>query len=248
MTGNAVNERIREEKISDAFVTMTGALMADYDIVDLLSTLLDQSVGILGMDAGGILLADAVGELELVASSSEEAAVVETIIIAAGAGPCIDCYVSGAAVMSADIASDADQWPRFKETALDQGFMSTYAVPMRIRDEIVGVMNLLSTTKEPLSERDGRIAQALADIAVLGLLHERNFRSPRDVSAQLHLALDTRIMIEQAKGALAQSQSMSMTAGFDALRQYARTHGITLRAAAEGVVQRRIPVEDLRSA
>jgi GAF domain-containing protein len=238
----------REEKISDAFVTMTGALMKNYDIVDLLSTLLSQSTEILDMEAGGILLVDAAGELELVASTSEEAQVVETIIIAAGAGPCINCYKAGAAVSVADIRTDSDEWPKFRETALREGFRSTYAVPMRIRDEVIGVMNLLSTTPGPLSERDGAIAQSLADIAVLGILHERNFRNPHGVGEQLHLALDTRILVEQAKGVLAHGEAMSMTDAFQTLRGYARRHDLTLRAVAEAIVYRQLSTADLRSA
>jgi GAF domain-containing protein len=242
-----VSNVTREENISDAFVAMTDALMANYDIVDLLSTLLSESTKILDMEAGGILLADAAGELELVASTSEEAEVVETIIIAAGVGPCIDCYKAGAAVGVADISTDSDHWPKFRETALRVGFRSTYAVPMRLRDEVIGVMNLLSTTAGPLGERDGAIAQALADIAVLGILHERNFRNPLGVSEQLHLALDTRILIEQAKGVLTQGESMSMTDAFRALRGYARHHDMTLRAVAEAIVHRRIHTGDLHS-
>lgn len=235
-----MSEKSREEKVNDAFVAMTDALMKDYDVVDLLSTLLNACADVLKVDAGGILLADASGELELVASSSEEAEVVETIIIAAGAGPCIDCYTTGAPVSVVDITAVADKWPRFHKVALEQGFLSTFAVPMRLRDEVIGVMNLLSSSRGELSVSDERIAQALADIAVLGILHERNFRNPFAIKEQLHLALDTRILIEQAKGVIAQGESYSMTDAFNALRDYARAQGLTLRAVAEATVNRQI--------
>jgi len=235
----------REDKINDAFVAMTDALMKDYDIVELLSTLLNLCTDILPVDAGGILLVDAAGDLELVASTSEEAAVVETIIIAAGAGPCIDCFSSGAPVIVSDIDATDAEWPRFRTTALEQGFRSAYALPMRLRDEVIGVMNLLGSTPGELSEKDRNIAQALADIAVLGILHERNFREPDAISEQLHLALDTRILIEQAKGVLAYGEHLSMSESFTALRGYARAQGVTLRTAADRTVRRQVSTAEI---
>lgn len=243
--GDIVNEISREAKINDAFIAMTDALMKDYDIVDLLSTLLNACTDILSVDAGGILLADTVGDLELVASTSEEAQVVETIIIAAGAGPCIDCYTTAAPVRVADIGTVAEKWPRFYRSALEQGFRSTYAVPMRLGNEVIGVMNLLSSGPGAISDKDGGIAQALADIAVLGLLHERNFRYPFAIREQLHLALDTRILIEQAKGVLAQGEGLTMTDAFNALRAYARANGMTLRGTAHAAVNRTLATAEI---
>lgn len=242
-----VSEQSREAKINAAFIAMANALMNEYDIVDLLSTLLNTCTDILGVDAGGILLADSAGDLELVASTSEEAQVVETIIIAAGEGPCIDCFKTGAPVSVVEIESVAETWPRFHRTALEQGFRSTYAVPMRLRDEVVGVMNLLHSRPGGTAAVDARVAQALADLAVLGVLHERNFRSPFAITEQLHLALDTRILIEQAKGVLAHAEDLTMTEAFNALRQYAHANGTTLRRVAEAITHRTIPTADIVS-
>lgn len=244
---NAVSVRSREARINDAFVTMTGALMQEYDVVDLLSTLLNACTETLDVDAGGILLVDPAGDLELVASTSEEAHVVETIIIAAGEGPCFDCYHEAAPVAVADIDSDriAGKWPRFHQTALEQGFRSTYAVPMRLRNEVVGVLNLLDSRAGSISDDDASIAQALADLAVLGVLHERNFRSPFAISDQLHLALDSRILVEQAKGVLVQSENLTMAEAFDALRRYARASGSTLRRVAEAITNCTVPTSEI---
>ncbi|WP_183086563.1 GAF and ANTAR domain-containing protein [Mycetocola zhadangensis] len=242
-----MDTKSREEKINAAFVSMTDALMSEYDIVDLLSTLLNACIDVLDMDAGGILLVDATGELELVASTSEEAEIVETIIVAAGEGPCIECYDKAEHVSVPDIERVAEKWPKFYASAKQQGFLSTYAVPMRLRDEVMGVMNILSAQPVEISEGDGKIAQALADLAVLGVLHERNFRTPVAVTEQLHLALDTRILIEQAKGVLAQREHLTMTEAFDALRHYARVNGLTLRHVAEATVHRTLATEDLIS-
>jgi transcriptional regulator with GAF, ATPase, and Fis domain len=237
--GDMVSEISREVKINSAFVAMTDALMREYDIVDLLSTLLNACIDVLDMDAVGS------GNLELVASTSEEAEIVETIIIAAGEGPCIDCYDTAAHVSVPDIEGVAERWPKFYASAKQQGFHSTYAVPMRLRDDVMGVMNILSSQPVEISEEDGRIAQALADLAVLGVLHERNFRSPSAVTEQLHLALDTRILIEQAKGVLAQREHLTMTDAFNALRNYARESGKTLRSVAEATVHRTLATEEI---
>ena len=237
----------REERINDAFVRVAGTLVDNYDVVDLLSTLVHTCTQLLDVQSGGILLADGTGMLELVASTSEEAETVEVMIVAAGAGPCIDSFKTGSVVSVPDIAADSDLWPRFRRTALDQGFRAAHATPLRLHGEVIGAMNLLSTEPGALSVRDAELAQALADVATVGILHERSFRQPEVVAAQLHLALDTRILVEQAKGVLAQVRSCTITEAFDALRDYARVHEITLRAAAEGVVNRSISAEALVS-
>ena len=240
-----VADSTREERINDAFVRVAGTLVDDYDVLDLLSTLMNTCTDLLDVQAGGILLADSTGQLELVASTSEEAEIVEIMIVAAGAGPCIDCFNTGTVVSVADIDADAGQWPRFRKTALDQGFRATHATPLRLHGEVVGAMNLLSTDVGALSSRDAKLAQALADVATVGILHERSLRQPEMVAAQLHLALDTRILVEQAKGVLAQIRSCTMTEAFTTLRDYARAHDVTLRVAAEGVVNRTISAEAL---
>jgi GAF domain-containing protein len=238
-------DNTREENINDAFVRVAGTLVDDYDVVELLSTLVHTCTQLLNVQAGGILLADGTGLLELVASTSEEAEIVEVMIVAAGAGPCIDCFTTGAVVSIPNIETDAAQWPRFRRTALEQGFRAAHATPLRLHGEVIGAMNLLSTEPGALSDRDARLAQALADVATVGILHERSLRQPELVAAQLHLALDTRILVEQAKGVLAEVHSCTMTEAFDALRDYARVHEITLRAAAAGVVDRSISVHSL---
>lgn len=246
MTDSAhVADNTREEHINDAFVRVAGTLVESYDVVDLLSTLVHTCTQLLDVQAGGILLADGTGQLELVASTSEEAEIVEIMIIAAGAGPCIDAFDTGAVVSVPDIAANSNAWPRFRRTALEQGFKAAHATPLRLHGTVIGAMNLLSTVTGPLSARDAQLAQALADVATVGILHERTFRQPSVVAAQLHLALDTRVLVEQAKGVLAQVRSCTMSEAFDALRAYAHDNEVTLRAAAEGVVNRTIPAEAL---
>jgi GAF domain-containing protein len=235
-----VNDISREQRITEAFVRVADTLMDSYDIVDLLSTLITQCTDLLGVQAGGMLIVDAAGTLELVASTSEEAEFVEIMQLAAGGGPCIECFDTGKAISIADIEKDVGRWPEFRKAALQRGFRSVHATPMRLRGTVIGTMNLLGTDPGELSERDVALAQALADVAIIGILQERSLRDPRIIAEQLHLALDTRIMVEQAKGVLAEKQSLSMDEAFNALRAYSRAESITLRTVAEGVVDRSI--------
>lgn len=238
-----MTELTREEKINAAFVKVADTLMNSYDIVDLLSTLVHQCTDLLDVEAGGLLIADNTGNLELIASTSEEAEFVEIMQLAAGAGPCVDCYVTGKPVSVADIAVSGDGWPQFQKAAAERGFRSVHATPMRLRNEVIGTMNLLGTKVGTLSERDAALAQALADVAIIGILQERSLRDPRIITEQLHLAFDTRIMVEQAKGVLAQTHSMTMDVAFNALRMHSRNKGTSLRSVAEGVVNRTIDIE-----
>lgn len=241
-------DNTREENITDAFVRVAGTLVVAYDVVDLLSTLAYTCTQLLDVQAGGILLADGSGALELVASTSEEAEIVEVMILAAGTGPCIDSYKTGEVVSVPDIEKDTRNWKRFRRTAIDQGFRAAHATPLRLHGKVIGAMNLMSTVTGALSDRDAQLAQALADVATVGILHEHSFRQPDVVAAQLHLALDTRILVEQAKGVLAEVRSCTMSEAFDALREYSRGHEVSLREAAAGVVNRTISMDSLVSA
>lgn len=236
-------ELSREERVNNAFVEMASTLVNDYDVVDLLSTLVHICTDLLSVEAGGILLADVAGNLELVASTSEEAEVVEIMVIAAGAGPCIDCYKTGSAISVPDLNNEGMAWPRFRGIALNQGFKSAHVTPLRLHGEVIGAMNLMGAAAQPMSERDVQLAQALADVATIGILHERNLHQPGVVSTQLNLALDTRILVEQAKGVLVQHHPFTMTEAFTSLRGYAKSNTMTLRAISEEVIAGTIPVE-----
>lgn len=237
----------REERITGAFVQVADTLMNSFDIVDLLSTFVEVCTDLLDVDAGGLLIADSTGELELIASTSEEAEFVEVMQLAAGAGPCVDCFTTGKPVSVADIAESGAEWPEFQKAAAQRGFRAVHATPMRLRGEVIGTMNLLGTRVGAMSERDVALAQALADVAMIGILQERVLRDPRLLTEQLHLALDTRVMIEQAKGVLAHTLSMPMDAAFTALRHHARFTNQSLRAVAEGVVTRTLTMAELKS-
>lgn len=233
----------RESKLSSAFVKLADTLVADFDVVDLLHWLVDECTQVLDTSAGGLMLVDPAGELQLVASTSEEATLVEILQLAAGNGPCLDCYKAGSALTVGDIEAERERWPDFSTEALKQGFRSVHATPLRLRGQTLGTMNLFSTSVGELGPEDIAIAQALADVATIGIIQERSIRSAQRLSEQLQHALDSRILIEQAKGVLAATRNVSMNDAFTVLRTYARTKNLPLRQVAEDVVTRRLELD-----
>lgn len=241
MDGNS-----REARINAAFVTVADTLTTNYDMVDLLHTLVHECVGILGMHAGGMMLADGSGELQLMTSTSEAAAFVEMMQLNAAEGPCIDSFRTGAAVSVPNIAQSAT-WPAFRVAALAQGFQSALATPMKLRGKILGTMNLFGTEPVEVSERDAAVAQALADVATIGILQERVIREGHLMAEQLYRALGSRILIEQAKGVISNELSISVDEAFALLRKYSRDHGATIRSVSGQVSNREITVQEIAS-
>ena len=232
----------RETRLNAAFVKLADTLIDDYDIVDLLHTLVEECTAIFDVQAGGLMLADSDGQLQLVASTSEKADLVEIMQLNAGQGPCVDCFATGRPIAIADIEQSGDQWPDFRAEALKQGFHSIYATPLRLRGQTIGTLNLLSTSVGDLNARDALAAQALSDVATIGILQERLVKERGIVADQLQRALDSRVLIEQAKGVLSESASINVDEAFGAMRSYARSHNMRLHDVAEGIVGRRISI------
>ncbi|GAA4483841.1 GAF and ANTAR domain-containing protein [Microbacterium panaciterrae] len=237
-----MSETTREVRLSEAFVKLSDTLVADYDVVDLLHMLMQECISILDTQAGGILLANRFGSLELVASTSERADLVEVMQLAAGSGPCIDCFTSGTPNNIADISESAATWPEFAAAALSQGFRSLYTTPLRLRGNVIGALNLFGTEIGALNEADAAAVRALAAVATIGVLQARLVNEKTLLAEQLQHALDSRILIEQAKGVLSEIGNLDMDAAFDALRGYARDHNLALRTVAENVVDRSLDI------
>ncbi|MCU1597526.1 MAG: hypothetical protein JWQ47_1265 [Glaciihabitans sp.] len=237
----------REVRLNAAFVKLADTLTDDYDVVDLLHTLVAESTAIFDTHAGGLMLAGKDGKLQLVASTSAKAGLVEMMQLNAGKGPCVDCFTSGEPLGVADIENDGENWPEFRAEALRQGFRSLYATPMRLRGEVIGTMNLMSTRVGILNSRDAEAAQALTDVATIGILQERVIRERGVVAEQLQRALDSRILIEQAKGVLSEIGGISVDQAFEKMRAYARSNNLRLHDVAERVVDRSLSLPDERS-
>jgi GAF domain-containing protein len=230
----------RESRLAATFVALADTLVAEYDVVELLQRLVDSCAELLEASAAGLLLADHLGYLELVASTSEESRLVDTMQVSTGRGPSVQCYTTGLVVTVPDITKLDGEWHDFRSKALQQGFLSAHAVPMRLRGTIIGTLTLFDTQTGELSNEDTSIAQALADIATIGILHERALRESDIAQQQLQHALNSRVVIEQAKGVIAQVHNVSMDEAFRRLRSHARSNGLGLHEVATGVVDRTI--------
>lgn len=212
----------REKQLVRAFVGLSDTLVGDYDVADLLQDLVEHCADLLRADAAGILLVDPRGGLRVMASTSEHTRLLELFQQQADEGPCVDSVGSGEPVSVPDLAEHADRWPRFVPAAAEQDFHAVDAVPMRLRDEIIGAMNLFRTRTGAMPEADLDVARALADVATIGILSERAIHHRSVMVTQLEGALSSRVVIEQAKGILAASGAPDMDHAFTALRNYAR--------------------------
>ena len=222
--------------LSDTFVELADTMVADFDVIDFLHLLTDRSVALLSASAAGVMLADPRGELRVAASSNEAAGLLELFQIQNDQGPCLDCFRTGRPVTAADLAGPGQRWPRFAAAATRSGFRTVEALPMRLRDQVIGALNLFRADPGPLDPAELRVGQALADVATIGLLHERNVRRSDTVAEQLQGALNSRVVIEQAKGKLAERLGMDMDHAFTLLRDYARNSNQRLTDVARDFV------------
>ncbi|MBG6107938.1 GAF and ANTAR domain-containing protein [Frigoribacterium sp. CG_9.8] len=232
----------REEKVTAAFVMVADTLIDDYDTIELLHTLVEVCADILATNAGGLMLADDSGQLQLVASTTESAGLVEILALNAGTGPCIDCFKTGKSISIGDLASTDPRWPVFREAALEQGFRSVHATPLRLRGTVLGTINLFSSAVGELNLADVAIVQALADVATIGIIQQHSIRHSKALAEQLQIALQSRVLIEQAKGAVAQSAETTPESAFTFLRKYARDNNLTLRGVCERVLDRTLTI------
>jgi GAF domain-containing protein len=232
-----VTDATRETRLLETFVTLADTLVAGYDMADLLQTLVDRSRELSGSDAAGILLRTPSQQLQIVASSDDTPALLETMQLAAESGPCVQCVREGRPVTVSDLGS-VEQWPELRAAALRQGFRSLHAIPLRLRETTIGAMNLFREAPGELPEPDAVAAQALADVATIGILQERAVHEADVARGQLQRALDSRVTIEQAKGVIAYRHGLDMAAAFDSIRDYARSNRLGISAVAEQIVQR----------
>ncbi|MFF1291671.1 MULTISPECIES: ANTAR domain-containing protein [unclassified Streptomyces] len=213
-----------QQLLSKTFVELADNLVADFDLVDFLCLLTDRCAGMLGVSAVGVLLADRNGELRVMAASGEQVRLPELFELQNDEGPCLECFRTGALISVPDVTTEIHRWPRFAAQAHHGGFAAVQAVPMRLRDEVVGALNLFRAAPGPFDPAGTLIAQALADVATISLLQQRTTQRSNVLNEQLQTALISRVLIEQAKAKLAERLDIDMEQAFSALRAYARAH------------------------
>ena len=236
---NALGKESRggERAVAEALVGLADSLVDDYDIIELLHRLTSECVHLLPVDAAGLLLSDQRGSLHLVSSSTEQARLLELFQLQAEQGPCLDCFRTSHQVSSADLAQDRERWPQFSARAEEAGYAAVHALPLRLRSETIGALNLFSEQPSALQSDEMRIGQALADIATISILQERAVHRGDILVEQLQTALNSRVIIEQAKGVLAERNQLDMAEAFALLRRYSRSNRRRLTEVAAEVVE-----------
>jgi transcriptional regulator with GAF, ATPase, and Fis domain len=229
---------IVDERLAQTFVELADTLVGGFDLMEFLHMLTERCVELLEVDAAGLLLADGRGTLQLVAASTEQARVVELFQIQNDEGPCLDSYRTGQPVVVGDMAAAdaAARWPRFAAAAREMGFAAVHAIPMRLREQVIGTLNLFGSAPDGLDPAVARAARALVDIATIGILQERAAREHELVTGQLQVALNSRVIIEQAKGILAERMRVTPDQAFIVLRAYSRTNNHPLTQLAGDVI------------
>lgn len=228
---------IREGRIADAFVHLADTLVVDYDIIDFLHYLIERCIGLIDADEAGVMLASPSGHLQPVAATTERIRMLELFELQNQDGPCLDAFRTGEAVTAPDLEQERERWPNFATRALEVGFRAAHSIPMRLRDDTIGAINLLRNDTGDLTEEDTKLARALADIATIGVIHERTISRSSTTTAALQHALTSRIRIEQAKGVLAERAGISIDDAFELLRGHARRNQLGLTLVADEVVR-----------
>ncbi len=228
-----------EDSVIQALVEMADTLVGDFDVVEMLTALTSRCIDLLGVSAAGVMLAKPTSDLHLVASSNETMRILELFELQAEEGPCLDAYHAGETISHQILRTGGSaRWPRFSAAALDAGFQSVSALPLRLRDTTIGALNLFSTGEAQIRESDAVVARALADLAAISIIQHRAADERQRINDQLSHALSSRIVIEQAKGIISERAGIDLQEAFTRLRRYARDHNVGLtdvaHAAAAG--------------
>lgn len=230
----------RESRLAAAFVALADTLAPGRGVLDTLQLLVESSTSLTAVVEAGIVLADAGGTLHMAATTGKRVSDIEIMQLATRSGPCFVAFTTGTNVEVDDILASRDRWPEFADLAIAKGFRSMHAIPLRLRDQTLGSLNLFSESLGPLSDQDAVLAQAMADVATIGIVQDRMLASHATINDQLLTALDSRVRIEQAKGLLAHRHDISVEEAFTLLRAHARRNGLKLNDVALDVVERRL--------
>ncbi|MCW2530019.1 MAG: hypothetical protein JWM76_4879 [Pseudonocardiales bacterium] len=227
----------RERTVGAMFANLADTLVNDRDVVDLLDVLANTCVDLGLCDAAGLVLADIHGQLRVLASSNEPSGLLELLEIRNDEGPCLDCFRLGAPVSAASAAEAATRWPNFTPAVRAAGFDSVHALPMRLRDQSIGALTLFLIDGQDLDTDAQATAQALADVATIGILQKRVAADKTLVTLHLESTLTNRLIVEQAKGVLAEVGPLPMDATYRRLRDFARGHSTPVAEVASQITR-----------
>lgn len=238
----------RESFLISTLVELADNLVDDYDVIDVLSLLSDRCVQAVDVDAAGVMLASPGGELQYIASSSESMRLLELFQIQVDEGPCVDCFRDGKAIINHALTDPDERWPRFSPEAMARGFKAVHCLPLRLRGRTIGALNLFRAHEGQLDEADVIVAQGLADVATIAILQHQSALDANILNVQLNNALNSRIIIEQAKGMVSQAANCDINEAFSRLRMHARNHNEGLTSVAHRIIEGQLRVDELADA
>lgn len=227
---------ISRERLAETFVQVADTLVDDFDLIDFLTVVTQRAAELTGSSASGLLLSDENGHLQFMAASTESARLVELFQVQREEGPCQDCYRGGAAIREPELETATERWPLFAPRAVRAGFHAVHAFPLRHQRTVIGALNLFDVESRVFSDADTHLLQALADVATIGILQERTIRRGELLTEQLQRALNSRITVEQAKGALSQLHAVTPDMAFEMLRAYSRRNHYRLTDVADALL------------
>ncbi|MFJ8827480.1 GAF and ANTAR domain-containing protein [Streptomyces sp. NPDC102467] len=238
----------REQQLARAFVALADTVSPGFDPLALFETLVGDCVQLLDVQASAVMMADARGGLRTMAASDEQAAFLELLQLQTGRGPCMQCYRSKTPVHVTDLEQAKDQWPRLVSAALDAGFRSMHALPLRVHEQIIGAVNLFRTSPGNMNADDTAVGQALADIAALSLLNWTN-EAPRDgdIITRVQSAIVAKATVEMAKGMIARYGGLSIPDASTALHAYTQRRQARLSETAQALTERTLDLAEIIS-
>ena len=151
-------------------------------------------------------------------------------------GPCRDAYETGEVVRVTDVRQESARWPDYSATATRLGVAGVAGIPMRDGDEVIGALNIYSREPREWSDADIAVAVVLADVATSYVLNAAKLHDQEQLSQQLQQALDSRVVIEQAKGITAHQNTVPVDQAYQLMRRHARNNNTSLRVVAEAIV------------
>jgi GAF domain-containing protein len=218
------------EVLSGFAHTMTG----DYELSDVLYRLTDDVTQVLDVAGAGIAFADDEGRLRYATASNDTVTALEQVQERHQQGPCAEAFRTQEPVMIADISKRAE-WVDYRSVAQELGILSAAGIPLSLASERFGALNLYDSRVREWSLEEIALARVLADMAA-GYLVQSRLQDTRRLAEQLQMALDNRVVIEQAKGMLSAALGISVDEAFDRLRRHSRNTNTSLRSLAASVV------------
>lgn len=229
----------RQALTAITFVEIVDTLVGDFDVIDVMTALTSRVVELLDVSAAGILLADTDGYLRVIGASNEQVNLLELFQIQNDQGPCLDSYTTGTVVANARLDLDSP-WPQFAAASVRAGLPSVCAVPLRLHERSLGCLNMFRSEPSPLTDSEISLAQALADVASIAIVQDLATRRASVREGELQHALDSRVIIEQAKGMIAATAAVDMNEAFRRLRLFARGNNRGLTDVAKDLVEAKL--------